>query len=204
MGHQRRPAEHFAVSPGDSVSLLEDRAERWVSDVHPHAPHLVRARDWVVVLDPSASDELRVAAMLHDIERAFPDTTAPWDPAADWSNPAYLRWHQDRSAAIAGSWLADEGADPVLTAAVESLITVHEDGGWPEADLLQAADSLSFLETLKAVPVAWVRRGISPAVARAKVRFMADRIVVEAAKQEAERLVNEALDEIASAVSELA
>ena len=28
------------------------------------------------------------------------------------------------------------------------LVLYHEEGGWPEADLLQAADSLSFIETM--------------------------------------------------------
>ena len=47
---------------------------------------------------------------------------------------------------------------------VERLIRVHEDGGWPEADLLQAADSLSFLETMVPLVVGWVESdGAAPA-----------------------------------------
>jgi hypothetical protein len=42
---------------------------------------------------------------------------------------------------------------------VERLIRVHEEGGWPEADLLQAADSLSFLETLVWLVLEWVESG---------------------------------------------
>ena len=54
---------------------------------------------------------------------------------------------------------------------------MHEDGGWPEADLLQAADSLSFLETMAPVIVEWVQSGRAPRErAEGKLRQMAGRI----------------------------
>ena len=36
---------------------------------------------------------------------------------------------------------------------------VHEEGGWREADVLQAADSLSFLETMVPLVLGWSERG---------------------------------------------
>ena len=59
-------------------------ARRWVEEVHPHSRHLLRAEDWVVELDVHAGEALRVAAVLHDIARAFPDTDAGWDSARHW------------------------------------------------------------------------------------------------------------------------
>ena len=56
---------------------------------------------WALELEPDASERLRIAAVLHDIERAFPDREATWDSARDWDSPAYNRWHQDRCADIA-------------------------------------------------------------------------------------------------------
>jgi hypothetical protein len=138
------------------VSDLLVRAGAWVEEVHPHARHLLRTEHWALELDPDASERLRVAAVLHDIERAFPDREATWDSARDWDSPAYNRWHQDRCAVIAAQWLSDQGVDGELVGGVERLIRVHEDGGWPEADLLQAADSLSFLETMVPLVVGWV------------------------------------------------
>jgi len=143
----------------DEHAVLLPRARAWVEAVHPHARHLLRTEDWVVALDADAGLGLRLAAVLHDIERAFPDPEATWDSARDWDSPAYNRWHQDRCADIAARWLREEGAPAGLVAAVEALVGVHEDGGWPEADLLQAADSLSFLETMVPLVVGWVESG---------------------------------------------
>ena len=48
---------------------------------------------------------------------------------------------------------------------------MHEEGGWREADLLQAADSLSFLETLTWLMKRWPR-----ANAEAKLDASVERI----------------------------
>jgi Domain of unknown function (DUF4202) len=181
------------------VSALEDRAQQWIEEIHPHARHLVRARDWVLVLEPDAGEALRIAAVLHDVERAFPDPASEWDPAGDWDDPGYLRWHQDRAAEIAGRWLTGQGAAAELAGEVDRLIRVHEVGGWPEADLLQAADSLSFLETLSSVTVGWVRRGVPEERARTKLHHMADRIRVEPAREAAQPLLGQALADLAAA-----
>jgi len=141
---------------------LLPRARAWVEEVHPHARHLLRAEDWLVALEPDAGEGLRLAAALHDIERAFPDPESPWDSANDWDSPAYNRWHQDRCADIAADWLRRQGAAEPLVAEVDRLIRVHEVGGWREADLLQAADSLSFLETMVPLVVDWVESGRAP------------------------------------------
>ena len=62
-------------------------------------------------------------------------------------------------------------------AEVDALIRVHEDGGWREADLLQAADSISFLETMVPLVVGWVESGRAPRErAAAKIRHSVERI----------------------------
>jgi hypothetical protein len=159
------------------VPELLPSARAWVEDVHPHARHLLRTEDWVVVLDPGAGEGLRLAAVLHDIERAFPDPDATWDSARDWDSPEYNRWHQDRAAEMAARWLREQDADPALVTEVEGLIRVHEDGGWRDADLLQAADSLSFLETMVPLVVGWVESGKAPRErAAGKVRSSVSRM----------------------------
>jgi hypothetical protein len=159
---------------------LLGRAQAWVAEVHPHARHLERTHDWLVALDPDASEGMRIAAAVHDIERAFPDAESRWDSARDWSSEAYNRWHQDRCADIAARWLREQGAPPGLVVEVEALVRVHEDGGWREADLVQAADSLSFLETMVPLVVGWVESGRAPrASADAKLRHSVHRIKPE-------------------------
>jgi hypothetical protein len=144
-----------------------------VEEVHPSAPHLVRTLEWVDALEPGAREALRLAALVHDAERAFPEPGARWNPRDHWDVDEYLRWHQDRSAEIAAAWLAAEGAAPELVQDVRRLVAAHEDGGWPEADVLQAADSLSFLEVMVPAIATW------PADrAEGKLRHMAERVSV--------------------------
>ena len=60
---------------------------------------------------------------------------------------------------------------------VAELIRVHEEGGWPEANLVQAADSLSFLETMVSLVVGWTQSGRAPRErAAAKLQSSLDRI----------------------------
>lgn len=159
------------------MSELLTRARDWVAEIHPHAQHLLRTEDWVVELEPAASERLRLAAVLHDIERAFPVADSPWDSARDWDSPQYNRWHQDRCASIASEWLLEQQAGDELVVGVRDLIAVHEEGGWPEADLLQAADSLSFLDTMVPLVVGWVQSDrASRARAAAKLQSSLDRI----------------------------
>jgi hypothetical protein len=152
-------------------------ASVWIADVHPSARHLERALERVDELAPDSPEAVRLAALMHDYERAFPDIDAGWDSAQHWDSRDYLRWHQDRSADMVTEWLRRHGAAPEFAVQVESLVRVHEDGGWPEADLVQAADSLSFLETMNHVVAGWVTSGRAPrSRAEGKLRWMAERI----------------------------
>ena len=182
------PAEH----------PLEGAALEWIAS-YWNAEHLVRARDWVLELDPNAGLALRLAALTHDIERNFPGGPPP-DPA----NPDYPRVHAERSARIVGEWLAGQGAGDDLTEAVGRLVAAHEVGGWPDADVLQAADSLSFLEVNATRPAAWVRDGrCSPAEARARLRGMYERITVPEAGALADRLLDDAERRLEEALAHL-
>jgi hypothetical protein len=188
------------------VSSPLEASRAWVREVnHPHERHLLRTEDWLLELDPGAGERLRIAAVLHDIERAFPAPGFDWDSARDWDNPDYNRWHQDRCADIASGWLREQGADPELVKEVEALIRVHEDGGWPEADLLQAADSLSFLDTLTPLTISWVESGRAlPERAKAKIQSSLDRIdpSLERARELAKPMLAKALHEVDAATAE--
>ena len=79
---------------------------------------------------------------------------------------------------------------------------VHEDGGWREADLVQAADSLSFLETMVPLVVAWVEEGRAPRErAIGKLRSSVDRISgdLPRARELAEALLAPALSRVRAA-----
>lgn len=170
---------------------LLEAARSWALAVHPHARHIERTLDWLLVLGPDAPAPLRIAALLHDIERAFPpgDGDAPGPFAADYND-----WHQDRSMRVAARWLAEQGAAPETLAEVSALVRVHEDGGWPEANLLQAADSLSFLEVQGSLFAGLVQAGrMTREQALAKVQWMYDRIQVPDALEPARPLLEASL-----------
>jgi hypothetical protein len=174
---------------------IERRALAWIGP-YSQAWHLVRARDWLVRLDPGASLESRLAVLTHDIERMYPNGPQLDKATGRWDDPHYLYAHASRSAEVVGVWLHSQGdvAEELCLSDVQRLITLHEFGGVAGADLVQAADSLSFLETLPDVARAWVVNGECDAgQARAKHRYMAERIRVDEARRLAEPLLEQAL-----------
>ena len=174
---------------------IERRAIDWIGP-YSQAWHLVRARDWLAYLDPEASLEQRLAVVTHDIERMFPNGPQLDKATGRWDDPHYLYAHAARSAEVVGFWLYAQHDVPekVVLPEVQRLITLHEFGGVGGADLVQAADSLSFLETLQDIARKWVTNGECDAEqARAKHRYMAERIRVPEAQPVAERLLEQAL-----------
>jgi hypothetical protein len=187
-----------AIEPAPSLPLtteIERRALAWIGP-YSQAWHLERARDWLAYLDPDASLEARLAVVTHDIERMFPNGPQMDKATGRWDDPHYLYAHASRSAEVVGFWMHAQADTPdeFSPSEVQRLITLHEFGGVGGADLVQAADSLSFLETLQDVVRKWVTHGECDAEqARAKHRYMAERIRVPAARQIAGPLLEQAL-----------
>ena len=85
---------------------------------------------------------------------------------------------------------------------VSDLIVVHEYGGWPEADLVQAADSVSFLEVNTQKFIDWIptaQYGWSYAKTHAKFLWMYERITVPAARELATPLFKVAMSQVEAA-----
>lgn len=168
-------ADRAAESP------LIQLGRRWVIENYPYnSAHLLKSLEWVERLAPDASEAVRLATLTHDMERAFggPDAIP-----IKMSDRAYEEAHSNRSARIVGEWLRANGADGELIHEVESLIRVHEWGGSPEANLVQAADSLSFLETNIDLMLGFAKTGrYSRADVAFKIGQMYERIQVPAAR----------------------
>lgn len=175
-------------------SRLEERTLAWVAS-HRNARHLERTRDWVRELRPGAEEALVLAALLHDVERGVPGGVPLDEQIAGFDDGEAVRAHSDRSARIAGDYLRSEGAGEALAQDVEELIRLHETGGNDDADVLQAADSLSFLETNPAA--AWVREGrATPSHAGRKLEYMLERIRLDGARGVARALYDAAVAEM--------
>jgi hypothetical protein len=180
---------------------IEVLAAEWVRPYN-QVVHLMRARDWLVHLNPAATVEMRVAAMTHDIERMFPGGPTFSHATMEWDSPFYLYPHSLRSAESVGVWLG--GLGPVSTQVsvgeVRRLVALHEVGGLRGADDVQAGDSLSFLETLAELTRDWVLSGAcSRAKATEKLVYMADRIRLPAAAELAAPLLEWAIDQLPDA-----
>jgi hypothetical protein len=179
------------------TSPLIDRARVWVEENYPYnRTHLVKSLEWLDRIAPGSPDAVRLATLTHDMERAFggPDAI----PIV-LNDRAYEKAHSDRSARIVGEWLAANGAAPELAGEVAALIRVHEWGGSPAADLVQAADSLSFLETNVELMIGFARSGkYSRDDIVAKIDAMYERIGVPAAKELARPMWRDAMQRLTS------
>ncbi len=181
---------------------LEQKALEWI-EPYWNAEHLVRTRDWARELEPGAGEALVLAALTHDMERHFPGgphldvATQPPD------DRAYREAHSQRSARIVGDWLrAQEEADAELVEAVEELILLHEWGGYHAADVLQAADSISFLEVNDKVVAGWVREGRCSAERGIdQLRWMDERIRLPGAQELARPFYERAVASVTAVAS---
>jgi hypothetical protein len=179
---------------------LKEEARQWVKDTYKNAEHLLKAEEWLLRLDPDASETAIIATVTHDMERAFP---GPDSPKEDFSGGAidrhYYEAHAARSARIVSTFLQERGASADLIEKVAALIRAHEDGGWPEANLVQAADSLSFLEVnvdlflhfLQEPDAKWTRE-----LVREKFQWMYERIQLTEARKQAKPLYNMAMQKL--------
>jgi hypothetical protein len=166
---------------------LEELTEAWVAPFE-NGRHLIRTRDWLLQLDPEAGEALRIAALTHDVERSFPG--GPSQPANLPANDrTYRDAHATRSAEIVSAWLAEQGAGAELIGNVADLVRMHEWGGSPSADLLQAADSISFLETTAPLARNWIKdRGYTRERSEQQFNWMLTRIQLPAARRIAQPL----------------
>ena len=82
-----------------------DRARHWVVENYPYnRDHLIRSLEWLDRLAPDLPEAVRLAALTHDMERAFPGPDSP--EMASLDDPVYERLHSERSARIVCSGCA--------------------------------------------------------------------------------------------------
>jgi len=131
-------------------------------------------------LEAYLTEVLIIAAFAHDIERGYDQ-----DHCLTWAMylgdyEAYKRTHAWRSAAVITKILKDHGASDDLVEKVRDIVRRHEDGGTPEADIICAADSLSFM---KDILKEYVTEN-SYEQTMMKLNWMFDRIPFEAVKNQ--------------------
>ena len=175
---------------------LRRQAQVWIGPYYD-GEHLARAGDWMLALAPEAPEPLAIAALLHDMERSVPGGPTLDKVNQSWDDAGYNDAHCRRSAEVVAAWLADHGASQAFVDGVKQPIREHEFGGSPAGDLMQAADSISFLEVNGPLVAHWVATGeCSLQKGREKLEWMAGRVRHEPARAVARRQLALVLAEV--------
>ena len=110
-------------------------------------PHFVRTVHWIQELRPNADEALLVAAVAHDIERAYRKRDVlEKKNSTSFTSPDFYRPHEERGAEIVADFLRRNNVVEDFVERVRMLISRHEEGGNDDQNLLKDADSISFFE----------------------------------------------------------
>ncbi|MBW2368275.1 MAG: DUF4202 family protein, partial [Deltaproteobacteria bacterium] len=100
--------------------------------------------EWLLRLEPDASEALQLAALAHDIDRAIERIKVR---RADFDNyDAFKAAHARNSAKILRPILVACDVEPNIVDEACRLVQAHEAGGDPGSDLLKDADSISYFD----------------------------------------------------------
>jgi hypothetical protein len=138
----------------------------------------VRTLFGIKELRVDASEELLIAAVSHDIERAFNPETKETKKYRTGKEQEY---HQVEGGRIMFDFLVDNGYDAAKAERVRELISKHEVGGDEEQNILKDADSLSWLEV--SAPRHIGKRLFPKEELERKIAFMFERISASKAKE---------------------
>ncbi len=158
--------------------------------------HFVRTVYWLKVLSPKADEALLVAAIAHDIERAFrkKDILEKKTPV-DLTSIEFYRPHEEHGAEIIADFLKHQNVDDSFVERVKKLVSRHEEGGDDDQNLLKDADSVSFFET-NAPSFINKPVDISKEAVKDKFNWMFNRITSEKTKQIARPLYKKVIRDL--------
>ena len=114
------------------------------SEVPEDLPHAKDTLSWVLRLEPCAAPALQLAALGHDIDRAVTERKVSRADYQDYD--AFKAAHARNGAAILLEILESCEVAPAIREEAGRLVTLHEVGGNPQADLLKDADSISYFK----------------------------------------------------------
>ncbi len=141
----------------DSVDCAKRKIRAVISGSQvPEDPlHADNTLEWLLFLNPDAGDALQLAALSHDIERAIEKNKIKRADFNDYD--AFKAAHARSSAKLLRSVLAECQVAKAVVDEACRLVSVHEVGGDPDADLLKDADSISYFDVN--LPLYYQREG---------------------------------------------
>lgn len=153
-------AEQISKETGLPLALTSEPEELYYSNVKRfifnsfnkvkesyQIKHSIRTAYWVKKLKFDADEALLIAAIAHDIERAFRQKdVSERKYSKGFRDLQFLHLHEERGAEIIGNFLKIRGAPARLIERVKILVEKHDEGGSDDQNLLRDADSISFFE----------------------------------------------------------
>ena len=125
---------------------IESEIEKIISksEIPEDSKHSKNTRAWVLRLKPAADIALQIAALGHDIERSIKELKIKRENYTDYDE--FKMAHARNSAKVLHELLSKYDLDKGIRDKVTNLVTHHEFGGNPEADILKEADSISYFD----------------------------------------------------------
>lgn len=129
----------------DRFYLLKNRILKIIkkSKIKTDYIHALSTYKWILHLNPHASDELLIAGLAHDIERAF---TQKKTRRNNEKYEEYKKRHAKQSAIIIADLMKIFKYKASSIKQVNNYVEKHETGGDSETNFLMDADSISYFE----------------------------------------------------------
>ncbi len=128
----------FDQARTELLSLIER------SPIPEDSGHAVNTLAWVKKLRTDAGPTLALAALGHDIERAFPARRVRQADFADFDS--YKAAHSANSGRIIAQVLGESRLTDEELREIHEAVALHEFGGTERSNILKWADSLSFFD----------------------------------------------------------
>ncbi len=125
---------------------IESEIERIISksEIPEDSKHSKNTRAWVLRLKPEADIALQIAALGHDIERSIKELKIKREDYPDYNE--FKMVHARNSAKVLDELLSKYQLNETIRCKVSYLVTHHEFGGNPEANILKDADSIAYFD----------------------------------------------------------
>lgn len=161
--------------------------------------HFIRTVYWLKKLKPDADETLLIAAVAHDIERAFRQKDMSEKiKLFGFADLSFLRPHEERGAEIIGEFLKNQSAASDFVERVKMLVSRHEEGGNDDQNILKDADSISFLENNISRFITQEAEKVGKEGVKNKIDWMLNRINSAKAKQISKQWYEEAIKSLDS------
>jgi hypothetical protein len=110
--------------------------------------HFWRTAYWMKKLYPKADEAMLIAAVAHDLERAYRKVTPRGyiESKAGFIHRPTIMYHCRTGAKIVGDYLKEQGAPATMIRKVMMMIRGHEFGGNKWQNLLKDSDSISYFD----------------------------------------------------------